>query len=174
MSEPHRLDLATASSARTTFGLSWTGWVAAAFAASLWHTFIDAQIGLLGPTSETMTLAQGSALLFDAMLIGWWLYVGLGAVSGDGRALGALSLLLFLEPVLFDGAVAFVVAPPPSAAFPYQDLAHGLSLILGVVAVVALRRSVGWGRWGWPSVVALTLKVLGGITGALVFFSLPG
>lgn len=174
MTDPDRLSDITAPTEGITLGLGWTTWVATAFAASQWHTFIDAQIGLLGPTSETMTLAQGLALLFDALLVGWWLFVGLRAVSGDSRALGALALLLFLEPILFDGLVAFVVAPPPSAAFPYQDLAHALSLILGVIAIVALRRSMGWGRWGWPSWVAVGLKVVGGVAGAWVFFSLPG
>lgn len=153
--------------------LAWTPWAAAAFAASLWHAGIDAQIGLLGPTSQVMTLAQGAALAFDALLLGWWLYVGMGAATGDRRFLGALALLLFLQPVLFDGAVAFIVAPPPSAAFPYQDLAHGASLALGIVALGAMRRSVGWGRWGWPSWVVIALTVVGGAVGAAVFFSLP-
>lgn len=156
----------------TSLGLSVKAWVALAFTASTWHAFIDAQIGLLGPTSETLTLAQGAALIFDVMLIGWWIYMALEAFSGDERALGALALLLLVEPVLFDGVVAFVVAPPPSAAFPYQDLAHSLSLVSGIIALVALRRSLGWGRWGWPSWVVLGLKVVGSVTGALVFFSL--
>lgn len=158
--------------APTTLGLPWQGWVAGAFAAAIWHTFIDAQIGLLGPTSETMTAAQGIALVFDALLVGWWLYLAFGAAAAEQAALGALTLLVLLEPVLFDGAVAFVVAPPPSAAFPYQDLSHFLSLVLGIVALWALRRSVGWGRWGWPSWVALILKVAGSVSGSVVFFSL--
>jgi len=149
------------------------GWVALAFAASLWHAFIDLQIGLLGPTSETMTLAQGTAMLFDAMLIGWWLFVAVEAFSGDKQALGGLVFLLFLQTILFDGAVAFLVAPPPSSAFPYQDLSHSLSLVAGVGAVLALRRTVGWGKWGWPSWVALGLKIAGTAIGAFVFFSLP-
>lgn len=152
---------------------AWSPWAAAAFAASLWHTGIDAQIGLLGPTSEVMTLAQGAALALDALLLGWWLYVAMGAATGGRRFLGALALLLFLQPVLFDGVVAFIVAPPPSAAFPYQDLAHGASLALGIAALMAMRRSVGWGRWGWPSWVVIALKVVGGAVGAAVFFSLP-
>lgn len=128
----------------------------------------------MGPTSETMTFAQGAALAVDAMLVGWWLYAAAGTATGDSSALGALTLLLFLEPVLLDGAVAFVVAPPPAAAFPYQDLSHLASLVLGVGAVLTLRRSIGWGQWGWPSWVAVGLKVLGGAVGAFVFFTLPG
>lgn len=164
---------ASTSPIGSVFGISVKAWVALAFTASIWHAFIDAQIGLLGPTSETMTLAQGAALIFDALLIGWWVYVALEGFSGNERALGALALLLLVEPVLFDGLVAFMVAPPPSAAFPYQDLAHSLSLISGIVALVALRRSVGWGRWGWPSWVALGLTIVGSAVGAVVFLSLP-
>lgn len=172
MSEPRSV---TGESSRTgTARPVWMMWAAAAFAASIWHTFIDAQIGLLGPTSETMTFAQGAALALDAALVGWWLYAGIGAALGSAPMLGALSLLLFLEPILFDGAVAFIVAPPPSAAFPYQDIAHSLSLIFGVGAVLTLRRSIGWGKWGWPSWIVVGLKVVGGVAGALVFFSLPG
>lgn len=150
----------------------WVWWVAGALAASLWHSFIDAQIGLMGPTSEVMTLAQGTALALDAALVGWWIYLMAGAASGSGIHLGGLVLLVMVEPVLLDGLVAFVVAPPPSAAFPYQDLSHLLSLGLGVGALWELRRSVGWGRWGWPSWVALGLKVVGSAVGATVFFTL--
>lgn len=168
---PDRDGVVSGSPTGTALGLSVRAWAALAFTASIWHAFIDAHIGLLGPTSETMTLAQGAALIFDVMLIGWWIYMALEAFSGDERALGALALLLVVEPVLFDGLVAFAVAPPPSAAFPYQDLAHSLSLVSGITALVALRRSLGWGRLGWPSWVALGLKVVSSITGALVFFS---
>jgi hypothetical protein len=157
----------------TAFGLPVKAWVALAFTASIWHAFIDAQIGLLGPTSETMTLAQGAALISDALLIGWWVYVALEGFAGKQPALGALALLLLVEPVLFDGLVAFIVAPPPSAAFPYQDIAHFLSLISGIVALAALRRTMGWGRWGWPSWIVLGLKIVGSAIGAAVFFSLP-
>lgn len=152
--------------------LSWPGWVAAAVAASSWHALIDGQIGLLGSSSSVMTIGQGTALAFDALLLGWWGYLAIGAAAGNPRMIGGLALMLLLEPVLFDGAVAIAVAPPPSAAFPYQDLAHSLSLLLGLVALVALRRSSGWGRWGWPSWTALALKVGGTVTSAAVFISL--
>lgn len=86
--------------------------------------------------------------------------MALEGFSGKQPALGALALVLLVKPVLFDGLLAFMVAPPPSAAFLYQDMAHSASLISGIVALAALRRSVGWGRWGWPSWVVLGRRSL--------------
>jgi hypothetical protein len=39
--------------------------------------------------------------------------------------------------------VALVAAPPPSAAFPYQDVAHVGSLVLGALAARATWREIG-------------------------------
>ncbi len=149
-------------------------WVTLAFSASVWHLLIDGQIGLLGPTSETMTLLQGTSLLLDAALIGVWLFLAPGAVAGKPSALGALALLVLLEPVLFDGAVAIVVAPPPAAAFPYKDIAHVLSLVFGVTALLAMRQDTGWGAWSRTSWVVLILKIAGSATGSIVFFTMGG
>ncbi|CAN5823813.1 hypothetical protein BH23ACT4_BH23ACT4_07980 [soil metagenome] len=149
-------------------------WVTLAFTASVWHLLIDGQIGLLGPTSETMTLLQGTTLLLEAALIGAWLYLIPGAATGKQGPLGALALLVLLEPVLFDGAVALLVAPPPAAAFPYQDIAHLSSLAFGIIALLAMRRDTGWGTWGRESWFVLILKIAGSVTGSIVFFTLGG
>lgn len=149
-------------------------WVTLAFTASVWHLLIDGQIGLLGPTSETMTLLQGTSLLLDAALIGAWLFLAPRATAGEPGSLGALALLVLLEPVLFDGAVALVVAPPPAAAFPYQDIAHVLSLGFGVAALLAMRRDTGWGAWSRTSWVVLALKLTGSAIGSIVFFTMGG
>jgi hypothetical protein len=41
---------------------------------------------------------------------------------------------------LFHGLIAIIAAPPPSAAFPFQDIAHIASLVTGAIAVVLIRR----------------------------------
>lgn len=51
-----------------------------------------------------------------------------------------------------------------SAAFPYQDLAHGASLGLGLVAAYSVTSNMGTGRWGRGahSRLAVTHSVVGG------------
>lgn len=149
-------------------------WVTLAFVASVWHRLIDGQIGLLGPTSHTMDPLQGAALLLDAALIGAWLYMIAKATAGESGPLGALALLVLLGPILFDGAVALVVAPPPAAAFPYQDIAHVLSLTLGATALLGMRKDTGWGSWSGSSWLVLILKIAGSVTGSVVFFTMGG
>jgi hypothetical protein len=43
---------------------------------------------------------------------------------------------------LSNGAVAVAAAPPPSAAFPYQDITHFGSLVLGGLAAYATWRKM--------------------------------
>lgn len=150
--------------------LPWTGF--AAFAA-LAHVLIDAHIGLWGETSEEMSAVQAVNVTTLGALYGWWLVVVGLAVQGYRTAMRSALVLVFVFVCLLNGAAAFVAAPPPSSAFPYQDISHGLSLVFGGVATVMLWRSRGQAtRAGWSFVLPVTvgLLVVREVSGAVAFF----
>lgn len=116
-------------------------WVTAAFSATLAHLLIDQHIGLYGSTSESMTGWEAANVGRHAALAALWMGVVVAAThSADARR--ALVWLVVVDAALLNGAVAFVAAPPPSSAFPYQDVSHGLALVTGVVAAVVISRSL--------------------------------
>ena len=116
-------------------------WTTAAFSATLAHLLIDQHIGLYGSTSESMTGWEAANVGRHAVLAALWVGVAVAATdSADARR--ALLWLVVVDAALLNGAVAFLAAPPPSAAFPFQDLSHGLALVMGVVAAVVLVRSL--------------------------------
>lgn len=122
-------------------GHRWLGWTTAAFSATIAHLLIDQHIGLYGPASEMMSGWEATNVGRHAVLAGLWVAVSVAAThSADARR--ALLWLVVIDAALLNGAVAFLVAPPPSAAFPYQDVVHGLALATGVVAAVVLTRSL--------------------------------
>ena len=153
---------------------TWIWWNAAAMFATLAHVFIDLHIGLWGASSREMSMVQASNAFVWAALYGWWLLVVLYASRGERWALRSVLVLVGIYAVLLNGLVAFIVAPPPSAAFPYQDIAHGLSLTFGLIATVmvwrALPRASDGGRKGLFA-GTVVLIVLGQITGLLAFLS---
>ncbi|MFO7538221.1 MAG: hypothetical protein R6X32_09190 [Chloroflexota bacterium] len=109
---------------------------------ALAHSLVDFHLGLFGQTSIFMTPLQAANILFICLITGWW-SVSLAIAAGDGR--GGLSSAFVLSLVwafLGHGAVAVVAAPPPSAAFPYQDITHFGSLIFGGLAVYATRKEM--------------------------------
>jgi hypothetical protein len=145
----------------------WLPWTAAALGATVAHLLIDYHIGLYGETSEMMSSLQAASALRQAVLIAWWLVLAVAAVNDTG-ALTALFWLVVVDAAIMNGVVAFVAAPPPSAAFPYQDLAHGAALVFGVIAAVRIgRRRVELGppankRWLVATIAILvTVQVLG-------------
>ncbi len=117
----------------------WLPWTAAALGATVAHLLIDYHIGLYGETSEIMSALQAASAVRQAVLIAWWLLLAVAAVYDSG-ALRALFWLVVVDAAIMNGAVAFAVAPPPSAGFPYQDLAHGAALVFGVIAAVRISR----------------------------------
>lgn len=119
----------------------WLPWTAAAFAATISHLLIDQHIGLYGASSEEMSAMQAMNILRHAVLAGFWLAAA-GAASRNADARRALMWLVVVDAAVLNGIVAFAVAPPPSAAFPYQDIAHGAALIFGLIASLALARSL--------------------------------
>lgn len=67
---------------------------------------------------------------------------------------------------LNNGAIAVAAAPPPSAAFPYQDITHFGSLAFGGLAAYATwwemrRRSVPFERQSIFIAVALMIVAMG-------------
>ena len=110
-----------------------------ALSVSLTHTFIDLFIGLYGSGAE-MNVLQAGLIAALAALHGWWAAAIARAASGRG---GELTLALFAGVWLLGwNGVGGLVGCPPSCpnAWPYQDVAHVASVIVG-----ALAASSAWG-----------------------------
>ena len=157
----------------TNRGPAWLPWTALAAFAALAHVLIDAHIGLWGETSDDMSALQAANAAVLGALYAWWMVIIGLAVQGYRAALRSALVLAVVFVGLLNGLFAFIAAPPPSAAFPYQDLAHGGSLVFGAVAGLSLwrNRTVAT-RDGWSFVLPLTiaLVVVREVLGAVVFF----
>ena len=112
---------------------AWLGLNLAALTASLAHQFIDAHLGLSGVTSPIMSGLQAGNILLTCLVIACWSLSLATAQSGMRAGLSGAFTLAIGWALLGNGAV-FVLAPPPSPAFPYQDIAHFSSLIFGGLA----------------------------------------
>ncbi len=126
----------------------WVPWVALSAVAATWHMLIDVHLGLFGPAGATLSTLQGLWGLLVTVLTVWWLVAALLAVAGSGAALRCVLVLTLVRGLLLGGVVAIAAAPPPSDAFPFQDLAHLLGLGAGLVATRLLWDDVA--RRGWP------------------------
>lgn len=102
-----------------------------AMTAVLVHVLIDFHIGLYGGSSDVMTLAQAANAVRIAVTAGGWM-IALGVAMGGSRT-GTACALAFVSiwGLLVNGIVAFLVVPPPSAAFPFQDVAHVGGIVFG-------------------------------------------
>ena len=104
-----------------------------ALSVSLTHTFIDLFIGLYGGGAE-MNVLQAGLIAALAALHGWWAAAIARVASGRG---GELTLALFAGVWLLGGnGVGGLVGCPPACpnAWPYQDVAHVASVIVGALA----------------------------------------
>ena len=130
----------------------WIAWTAAALLASLAHVLIDSHIGLYGETSSQMSLLQAANVLLTSLFYGWAIYAVGVASAGNKSA---------LVSTLANGVAALAVAPPPSSAFPYQDIAHVACIVFGVGASAAIwraRRSItGEVSWTMPVTTGIIL-----------------
>jgi hypothetical protein len=116
---------------------SWLLLNVAALIFALAHSLVDFHLGLFGETSIFMTPLQAANILVICLITGWW-SVSLAIAAGDGRGgLSSVFVLSLAWAFLGHGAVAIMAAPPPSAAFPYQDITHFGSLIFGGLAAYA-------------------------------------
>lgn len=149
----------------------WLGWAAAAFGATLGHTLVDYHLGLLGDRSDSLSVHEGAVVLALALLFAFWLALAAAAAGGDGYALRGLFWLTVLEAVLLNGALAVAAAPPPSEAFPFQDLFHFGALVFGVLAARrmwrAQRQVEPAGSLTWLVMVGVVILVVTGVTASL-------
>lgn len=114
----------------------------AAMTAVLLHVLVDFHIGLYGPSSAVMSAAQAANAFRVSLTAGGWL-VALAVAMRGSRTATACALAFVAVWVLFvNGLVAFLVVPPPSAAFPYQDVAHVGGIVFGGLATYALWRQL--------------------------------
>ncbi len=140
----------------------WIAWTAAALLASLAHVLIDSHIGLFGETSSQMSLLHAANVLLTSLFYGWAIFaVGLSSM-GDKSALVSTLVIVVMWVLLANGVAAVAVAPPPSSAFPYQDIAHFSCIVLGVGASAAIWRARRWmgGEVSWSMPVATGILLL--------------
>lgn len=72
------------------------------------------------------------------MVYGWWIYAVALASLGDKSALVSALVLAVSWAFLWNAVVGLAVSPPPSSAFPYQDIAHFVSIVFGAGAGVTI------------------------------------
>jgi hypothetical protein len=146
---------------------NWRGLTAAALAASLAHVLIDFHIGLFGSSSLVMSGWEACAIISTALAYGAWTWVLAQAKDGDRTSLASVLAFAGIWSFLSNGLIAVIVAPPPSAAFPYQDLAHFSNILLGGLASYSLWRAMRAAppvvRWRFPamSVIGILLLYVG-------------
>jgi len=120
-----------------------------AFAASLAHLFIDVHIGLFGPSAPEISPLQILNISLLTSIFAYWAWAMAHAHTGSAPGLATVVVFSAFWAAFANGAVALVVAPPPSLGFPYQDIAHGLSLGFGTLATFL----------AWPELKAVRLEV---------------
>ena len=118
----------------------WIAWTAAALMASLFHVLVDFHIGLYGGASSAMSLLQAANIVLTSLVFGWWIWATAVGVSGNESALVGALVVAALWAFLWNGVVGLFVSPPPSSAFPYQDIAHLTSIVFGAGAAVEIWR----------------------------------
>ena len=113
---------------------TWIAWTSAALVASLFHVLVDFNIVIYGEASSRMSSLQAANLFFTSLVYGLWIYVAAVAATGDKAALVSAFVIAVLWAFLWNGVVGLAVSPPPSSAFPYQDIAHASSIVFGAGA----------------------------------------
>src|SRR5918994_204844 len=118
---------------------TWIAWTSAALVASLVHVLVDFHIGLYDEASSRMSSLQAANLFFTSLVYGLWIYAAVAA-SGDKSALVSALIIAVLWAFLWNGVVGLAVSPPPSSAFPYQDIAHASNILFGAGASASIWR----------------------------------
>lgn len=139
--------------------IPWIAWTAAALIASLVHVLIDFHIGLYGEASSQMSSLQAANLFLTSLVYGWWIYVVAIASLGDKSALVSTLVVSALWAFLWNGVVGLAVSPPPSSAFPYQDIAHLSSIAFGAGAAATIWRA----SRSIEAVASPTMPILSGV-----------
>jgi hypothetical protein len=113
-----------------------------ALAFTLAHVMVDLHIGLFGESSNSMAPLQAANLFLTGLVVAWWSATLALAVGGSSVGFSGAFVMAIGWAFLNHGAVPIAVAPPPSAAFPYQDISHFGSLIFGGWAAYAVWREM--------------------------------
>jgi hypothetical protein len=119
---------------------TWIAWTSAALVASLVHVLVDFHIGLYGEASSRVSSLQAANLVFTSLVYGLWIYAAAVAASGSKSALVSALVIAVLWAFLWNGVVGLAVSPPPSSAFPYQDIAHASNILFGAGASASIWR----------------------------------
>ena len=83
-----------------------------------------------------MSSLQAANLFFTSLVYGRGIYAAAVAATGDKSAL----VIAVLWAFLWNGVIGLAVSPPPSSAFPYQDIAHASSIVFGAGASASIWR----------------------------------
>jgi hypothetical protein len=133
---------------------NWRLFNAIAIVASLAHVLIDFHIGLFGATSKLMSVPEAASVFATALAYGGWGYALATANAQDKSRLASLFAYVVFWSFLANGVIAVLIVPPPSAAFPYQDIAHVSNVIFGGLGAYAtwkaLEASPGNLMWAAP------------------------
>lgn len=139
----------------------WALWTLVAYAATVFHIFIDMHIGLFGEISDQMSVVKGFWGLTQSAVLAWWMLVTIRAANGDGPALRSSLFLTGLLAFVLNGLVALIAAPPVSDAAPWQDLAHITATVAGFMALRAGGRVGGpWPKGGRLLAISIGLVVV--------------
>lgn len=114
----------------------WIPWTGAALLVSLVHVIIDYHLGLYGPHGSAMTPLQAANAILTATAFAWWLILVGWAAQGNKTALLSNAIFILVWVCFWNGLIGLMVAPPPSAVFPYQDLAHVGGIVIGAGAAL--------------------------------------
>jgi len=145
---------------------AWLGLNVAALTASLAHVFVDTHLGLFGASSPIMSALQAGNILLICLVMACWSLSLATAQSGTRPGLSG-AFTLAIGWALLGNGTAFVAAPPPSPAFPYQDITHFSSLIFGGLAAYTTSRelkqpgvAISWRFIGMAVVLMLASFIL--------------
>lgn len=104
----------------------------------LLHVLIDFHIGLFGESSQVMTMAQAANAFQFALTAGGWMVALTFAMRGSRTGTVSALAIVAVWGFIINGLVAFLLVPPPSAAYPYQDLSHLGGILFGGLATYTL------------------------------------
>ncbi len=142
---------------------AWLGFNVAALTASLAHAFVDTHLGLFGLSSPLMSPLQAINILLICLVVACWSVSLATAQSGTRSGLSGAFALAVGWALLANGAAAVIAVPPPSPAFPYQDIAHFSSLIFGGLAAYTtwreLKQHAVAADWGFIGIAVILMLV---------------
>lgn len=144
-----------------------------ALSISLAHVLIDFHIGLFGETSKNMSMLEALNVATTAGIYGFWAWAIAGARNKEVPAISTALVFALVQSALINGLVAFFAAPPPSSAYPFQDLTHLGSLAAGSMAGLglwSLRSKSSRAGSRLPFISAFVIIGLSLATSGLVFF----